>query len=364
MTDFSGIDGIGKASGELLEAAGFFDVQTLAKAGVEDLAVELERANQMLRIATNTPTAVSIGSWIAAARKIVGMDAAPLVAATMPVNYEAMPAIMEMLAAAPSAIPLPAWHLVENQLAVADIPPAILLNRYPGDLEICASSRDVAVRALPRTPTGAPQRSSISTYVQLGESGQQKLEIDPTRLRSIADLEKVGQRIPLSKDLAHAAASREIDRIALLRAPLESTNRGRDPRSRRFVRGVLHSHPVSMTLGALVTLAMAVLLPLAIAVSGVLLASVLFPAKFAWVSPWLLAVPCGLPLLGGVYLIFGMKGRCRICTQRVFLHRTCLKNSKAHHIRGFGHIIPVSLHILLFRWFRCSYCGTSVRLKK
>ena len=364
MTDFSSIHGIDKTSCELLEAAGFFNVETLAKAGVDELAGELERANRMLRIAKLTPTAASIGLWIAAARDIVGVEEAPVVEAAMPVNYELTPAVMELLAAAPAAIPLPAWYLVENHLAVADIPPAILLNRYSGDLEIRSSGRNVAVRALPRTPTGAPQRPLTSAYVQLGDIGQQRLEIDTTRLRSIADLEKVGQHIPVSKSVSSADISAESARIALIRAPLEATNRGRDPRSRWYVRGVLHSHPLTMTLGALVTVVLAALLPLAIATSSVLLLAVLFPEKFAWASPWLLAVPCAVPLLGGLYLIFGMNGRCRICTQRIFLHRACLKNSKAHHIRGLGYVIPVCLHILLFRWFRCTYCGTPVRLKK
>ena len=374
MTDFTSLEGLDKSSRELLEAAGFFDVETLARADVEDLAVELQRANRILKLARHTPTAASIGEWIAAARRIVGVEDEPVVeqpelpAQAMPVNYELNPAVMEMLASAPVAIPLPASYLVENQLAVADIPPAILLNRYSGDLEIRASDRatprEPSARVMPRSPVGSAPRSQQSAYVQLGESGQQRLEIDTTRLRSIADLEKVGQHMAVSKSVPSTDGSRESERIALIRAPLEATNRGRDPRSRRYVRGVLHTHPVSMTLAAVITLLLALLLPLAMVASSFLLLAVLLPEKFAWVSPWLLALPCGLPILGGLYFIFGMNGRCRICTQRVFFHRGCLKNSKAHTIWGLGHIIPLSLHILLFRWFRCTYCGTPVRLKK
>ena len=374
MTDFTSLEGLDKSSRDLLEAAGFFDVETLARADVEDLAVELQRANRILKLARHTPTAASIGEWIAAARRIVGVEDEPVVeqpelpAQAMPVNYELNPAVMEMLASAPVAIPLPASYLVENQLAVADIPPAILLNRYSGDLEIRASDRatprEPSARVMPRSPVGSAPRSQQSAYVQLGESGQQRLEIDTTRLRSIADLEKVGQHMAVSKSVPSTDGSRESERIALIRAPLEATNRGRDPRSRRYVRGVLHTHPVSMTLAAVITLLLALLLPLAMVASSFLLLAVLLPEKFAWVSPWLLALPCGLPILGGLYFIFGMNGRCRICTQRVFFHRGCLKNSKAHTIWGLGHIIPLSLHILLFRWFRCTYCGTPVRLKK
>jgi hypothetical protein len=364
MTDFSSIHGIGKTSRELLEAAGFFDAEALAKAGVDELFIELQRANRILQISKRTPSPVIIGKWIEAARHKVGVEPAAVVMPAMPVDYEATPQVMEMLAVAPQAIPLPAWQLVENHLAVSDIPPAILLNRYSGDLEIRFSNRDTAVRPAPRAPLGALPRPSSSGNVQLGEAGQQRLEIDTSRLRSIADLEKVGQRIPVSKSLSNAGSTPESERIALIRVPLEATNRGRNPLSRSYVRGVLHPHPVGMTLGAMVTLALAALLPLAIAVSGLLLLAVLFPGKFGWVSPWLLVVPCGLPLLGVLYLILGLNGRCRICTQRVFLHRACRKNVKAHHLRGLGYVIPVCLHMLLFHWFRCTYCGTPVRLKK
>lgn len=364
MADFSSIHGIGKTSCELLEAAGFFDVESLAKAGVDELVIELQRANRILQISKRTPSPASIGKWIVAAREKLGIEEQAVAAPAMPVNYEAMPQVQEMLAAAPLAIPLPAWQLVENHLAVADIPPAILLNRYSGDLEIRSTNREPPPRAIPQPPLGGAPRPLSSGYVQLGESGQQRLEIDTSRLKSIADMEKVGQRIPVSKGLPNSEATRESDRIALIRAPLESTNRGRDPRSRSYVRGVLHTHPVGMTIGAIVTLALAAMLPLAIGVSGLLLLAVLYPARFAWASPWLLVVPCVLPVLGFLYMFYGMSGRCRICTQRVFLHRACLKNAKAHHIRGLGHIIPMCLHILLFRWFRCTYCGTPVRLKK
>jgi hypothetical protein len=41
-----------------------------------------------------------------------------------------------------------------------------------------------------------------------------------------------------------------------------------------------------------------------------------------------------------------------------------LKNRKAHHIPVLGYVFAVAVHIVLFRWFRCTYCGTPVRLKE
>jgi hypothetical protein len=365
MTDLKCIHGIGKVSLELLEAAGFHDAETLAMAGVDDLVSELQRANNILQLANRAPAKKAVGNWIAAARKHIGRVDEAVAAPSMPVNYEVTPQGRELLGVAPLAIPLPVWQLVENQLAVADIPPAILFNRYSGDLEIRVTARTAAAGGVPRVSLpGLSRPVSSSVYVQLAEAAPPRLEIDVSRLRSVADLEKVGQLIPGSLSAPPADGAPDNNRVALIRAPLAETNRGRDPRSRSYVRGVLHTHPGGMTAGAVVTLVLAVLLPLAMVDCFLLLLAVLFPNNFSWVSLWFLVLPCCLPVLGIFYLIFGVGGHCRICTQRVFLPRSCRKNIKAHHIRGLGHIVPMCLHMLLFRWFRCTYCGTPVRLKK
>jgi hypothetical protein len=365
MTDLNSIQGIGKGSCKLLEAAGLLDAAALAKANADELCRELTQANNVLKIVKSTPTLKIIERWIADARKQIGMEDAPVPVADTPVDYEALPQIVELLAMAPLAIPLPVRQLVENQLAVADIPPAILLNCYSGDLQIRVTDRDATQRAVPLAPMRLGARTAtVSHYVHLAEPAQQRIEIDTSRMRSIADLEKVGPRVPLPKNPSNPDAVPENDRVALIRAPLEKTNSGRSPRSRFYVRGVLHTHPLSMAFGAVITLLMAVLLPVSVVISVLLLTASLVPDSLPWVSPWFLVLPCCIPVLGLFYLIYGVGGKCRICNQRVFMPRACLKNTKAHYFHGLGYIIPMSLHMLVFRWFRCTYCGTPVRLKK
>src|SRR6478609_1834614 len=70
MTELSSIPGIGQSSLELLEATGFLNAEALAKAGVEELAKELERANRILQIAAVTPDRSHVESWIASAREL------------------------------------------------------------------------------------------------------------------------------------------------------------------------------------------------------------------------------------------------------------------------------------------------------
>ena len=350
MTNLSNIPGIGKASLELLEAAGFLDVESLAKAGVDELANELERANKVLQIAKRAPARASVQKWISSARDITGAGENDEGNVTMPVNYEQSPQVATMLANAPFAIPLPAKLLMEKELAVADIPAAIFLNRYSGDLEVKVDEK--IPRAPQSRPTGSPN------FIKMADNGQSRYEIDNSRIKS-TDALNSGTVRPLS-----AKPTQDNDRVALIRGPRVETNKGRDPESPFFIRGVLHSHPVSMAVGAVVTLLLAALLPLAVGSTTLLLLSDLKPEHFAWVPKWLLVFPFSLPIVGFGYLCWGINGTCRICGQRQFVPRMCLKNSKAHHVRGLGYIVPVCLHMLTFKWFRCTYCGTPVRLKK
>jgi hypothetical protein len=33
-------------------------------------------------------------------------------------------------------------------------------------------------------------------------------------------------------------------------------------------------------------------------------------------------------------------------------------------VKVIGYIFPLCVHIILFRWFRCTHCGTPIRLKE
>lgn len=352
MTQLRSIPGIGKTSLELLEAAGFGSAEALAKAGCDELAAELERANGILRIAKRAPAKTNVRKWIDAARTLTGAGSEPEAAPKMPVDHESSPPVAAMLADSPFAIPLPAKVLKDRSLAVSDIPPAILLNRYSGDLEVRVEDRVPGPRQGGR-PAAPESNVRIAESIATG-----RLEIDSSRVKPT---DALAGRAPRP---APTSAVIQNDRVALIRAPREKTNRGRDPKSRRYVRGVLHSHPIFLTTGAIATLVLFVALPLGIVSSALLLLSQEVPATFGWVPKWFLAFPLALPVAGLAYLIWGLGGSCRICGQKLFVPRMCLKNSKAHHFPGLGHIVPLCFHILLFRWFRCTYCGTPVRLKK
>ena len=346
MIQLSQIPLIDPLSLELLEAAGFMNAEALARTGANELIQEIERANKVLRISKTLPSASDANAWILAARDLTELEFEGDGNESDPTDF---PQGVIDLGSAPFAIPLPARLLVDKQLTVADIPQAVFLGHTSAPTEV--KKIEIAPIAHHRV---SPERSG---NVQVAETSVARLEIDTTRIKSTQDFAnesavKVSRPVPSDSE-----------RVALIRGPLEKTNRGRNPRSRRYIRGVLHNRPTFMKIGAVVTLTLLAVLPIAVVSAALLLLSDLFPRNFAWVSKWLLVFPASLPLLAIAYLIWGLGGSCRVCGQKQFVPRVCLKNSKAHRLPFLGYIIPVCLHMILFKWFRCTYCGTPVRLK-
>lgn len=358
MPALNEISGIGAPSLELLEVVGILDAEHLAAQNPDFLVAELRRANEALSIAKKSPGKATVTNWISSAIDLVGAQpSAPVRAPDTPVdkvagavNYEASPEAREMLDQAPYAIPLPGRVMMAGQLRVTDVPAGLLLNRYSGDLDV-----RVGDPSAPRTDV--PSRRN-SRRAEPSPTHTQQRQFDASKVKAISDSAPAAPRVPQSKE------GHEEDRVALIRAPREKTNRGKDPNSRRYIRGVLHTHPWSLRIGAVASLLLVINLPLAIVSGFLLLLSQENPDDFSWVPPWILAFPTALPITGLMYLIWGMTGKCRICTQKLFVHKGALKHVKAHRLPGMGYVVPLCLHLLLFSWFRCSSCGTPVRLKK
>jgi hypothetical protein len=358
MADVATLPGIDEQSVELLEAVGFRHLDALARAGVDALAQELEKANAMLKLRQETPGADLVRAWVEEACRITGREP---ISEEVPcvewINHEQTSEVAHLLTVAPVAIPAPSRSLMEHQVAVSDIPEAILLNRHVGPLD----ARTSAIRPRRRERDSRPVRPVSSGSVRFAESSAKlppKLQIDTTRMRSTENPDDHSIPIP------EALPSNPDDRLHLLKTARPETNQGRNPSSRFYIRGVLHTEPVSMYLGALSTLPVCVLLPLAMVSAMLLLASEQAPAAFGWVPSWLIVFPLALPLAALAWLILALGKRCRVCRQKLFVHTPHLKSPKAHRIPGLGYVVPLCLHLLLFSWFRCSNCGTSIRLKE
>lgn len=356
---------------QLLESAGCGDLAEIAVMEVNDLRNRLSAANQELKVYKKLPSTKQIEKWITAAREQSGMTSAESVpaaetAAPEPetpeaaepelVNFEFDPDVLEMIAMSPVALPLPGKFLAAKQVPVQEIPEAILLTAARGDVSI-------------RVGTKSPEKTTDSTiiknpvaqgnYVNTISFGMKKEEVNRSRIRSTQEFLD-----PNAKPQTEDHKARAAERMQRLRAAAPETNEGVNPASRRYIRGVLHSNPKQVWWGALFTLACHIVIPLGIFAAFALLLKDNGSAMFQWVPSWFLAFPLGVFVIGALYLTISYGCSCRICGQKCFVPRNCLKNKKAHHLPILGYVFAVALHIVLFRWFRCSFCGTPVRLKE
>lgn len=364
---------------ELLEAAGWLDPADLAGADPVELHAELEKANRILRLAEVTPALERVEFLVARAVELRGGAVAKRAVATPAVgvrrdakvarpkpsaepaaeevrfvNYEASADMAAMLRHSPVAIPLPNRALAEAGIAPGEIAEAALLDHVRSDLQLRVRPRQ---RKRPRRVRRGAE-SDAGTEPEPVEESELPKEVADMRLRSLDDI----RRMPQPSRRERRAMLDE--RTALIRAPRAETNRGKNPNSRRYIRGVLHDRPYRVWFGCLIVLLFQLAVPLAVASAPLLLLADSRPDDFEWVSRWWIAFPLAVPVLGMLYLIVSTRVKCRVCAQKVLVPRHCRKNKKAHHIPGLGHILPLAMHTLLFRWFTCTFCGTAVRIKE
>jgi hypothetical protein len=351
MLKLKEIPGIDSSDAELLDSAGIRDAKHLADQDPRKLLEKLQRANEILQLVTGLPTELKLESWIHSAEDALSKNKSEFKTPSLEnaVNYEGNEHVATMLANAPCAIPLPGKYLMEKNIRVSDIPAGLLLNRYSGDLDVRIGNPDI-------------QKDDVASRPQIGNAPVRQTSnsksFDPSIIKNIEQKEVPVQRIPVSKQ------GHENDRVALIRAPLESTNLGKSPSSRNYVRGVLHPNPWSLRIGAFFTLLIIPLIPIAI-ISGMLLLLLSTSAEsFPWIPKWLIVFPMALPMILIGYLIWGISGKCRVCSQRLFVKKHAQKHVKSHQLPFMGYIIPLGIHLLLFSWFRCSSCGTPIRLRK
>ncbi len=352
------IPGIEDTSLELLEVAGFRDLDSLAKAGVDSLANELTRANEILKIAEESPSRESVEAWIRAAREALGeIDEKPVTDSDsmMPTDFEAMPELAPVLDEAPCAIPFSGRQLAEAGIPVGEVVPGILLNRYTGDLEVRIDDRQHAE---------SETRQPANQYIQVAEKPRaERHEIDVSRLRSIEEYARQNASRGTGRGLRRRESSGGDDK-RFIREPRPETNAGRNVNSRRYIRGVLHTEPWLLRTGAVFTMILFVVIPLSLAITPMLLLHDGDPDAYHWVRPWWVVFPFLVPLFGICWLLWAYPCSCRICRQRLFVPMKHRKNAKAHRIPLLGYILPLAMHLLAFHWFRCTHCGTPVRLKK
>jgi len=68
-------------------------------------------------------------------------------------------------------------------------------------------------------------------------------------------------------------------------------------------------------------------------------------------------------IIGLMHFLVTLRTRCRVCSCQLFRIRRCDKHHLAHNLPLMGYVFATALHLILFKWIRCMYCGTAIRLK-
>ncbi|MFP6856379.1 MAG: hypothetical protein VCA73_03840 [Roseibacillus sp.] len=124
-------------------------------------------------------------------------------------------------------------------------------------------------------------------------------------------------------------------------------------------RGMSHPGAGHVRLAAAVT----IIAPMMSALTAIALFATLVMDRFyGWEFPWtiallLLVFPVSLIL----YLSIGVKARCRLCGQKLFVPRRCRKHERASK-SIFGHTFAVARNAMVFGSYRCMLCGVKTRL--
>jgi hypothetical protein len=334
MQNLLEIDGITREACSLLEAAGYTDLDALRSNSPELIHAELSKANKMLTIIDQDPSLEMVRSWCDCSIED-GEDLSQVVTAT---KDEAIVAVKDSVRVEKKTALALSEAFIENQkIELADLP----------RVTVVAEKSDEHSEPLTDTilPKSLPKKTEARALKRVASK---KFEVDKSKLKSLDDYRND------STALAPHEKRQDANNV---REATAGINLGVDPSSEEFIRGVLHNDAQRTHLGAFGLLLSFVLLLSSI---GPII-YILFQREYyiwGWMTPVILffALMC--------YLLMARKSSCPVCRQRQFVPKACRKHVKAHTWPLLGNMLPTAWHLLRFKWFRCIFCGTSIRVKE
>ncbi|MDE0860366.1 MAG: DUF4332 domain-containing protein [Akkermansiaceae bacterium] len=374
----SKIPDLGKFSIDLLGAVGIVDVSQLAQADPDILHLDLTKANGVLVLRESSPSPKEVISWIESAREITGIEGAQFDS-----DLDQLAEIEEILV----AIPVHGKRLAEQGIKATDVPVMETVVSGMKEKKTLPRTQPITNPKREFQPDADPAEKLVSLRRKVPErppySKKNPLAIpeEVTLLQDVPErppyskknplaipeevtlLQDVPERPPASKWNSFAIPEEKPQITPLLSkrkqdvrvSASKGLNTGKKLHSRTFIRGVLNPHKWRMRISSLITLLMFALMPASLVALGMVMKTK---------NLWWFVVPAVFLVTFFFYLTVASRMKCRVCGQPVFSPKYCRKHIKAHRVRVFGYIIPTSVHMILFHWFRCIYCGTSVRLRK
>jgi len=377
MLTLQSISNLPSEAADLLEAIGYLDAHEFCESSNNQLLEELLKANETLKIISEPLKLAVLSEWKTIVLSAMGeMPAEPhkiskeeeaetiitqevelksqtlaSLAGASCANFEESPRIQAMLKEAPVAELLPVGLIKQHQIAVGDIEKGILLTECEGDVALKEPSSSSSQKTEPVLPVKKSEPWPQKPRDPIPE--RKRSDLMTSRIRDFSAAENEDHHVkPLDR-----GESREVVSLS------KGLNQGLTPKDRRFVRGVLHPDPWRVRSSAFfAVLAQIFLVASFVVVPSLILYDYLYDVPdVLW---GIVGVVIALVVSGICYLLWGLRARCRVCGQRQFAPKMCLKHRKAHHIPLIGYIFPTALHAMFYKWFYCTYCGTAVRLKK
>lgn len=423
---FKDIEGIDPLALELLDAAGYADTGSITGKGIAEITEELIKANSILEIVAEQPTADTVKEWLEPIEEVVGsLDIKKQI-----VRQEYIIEPGELLATS-YATPLSQSFIDKHEVDFSSLPMGkarftseedasehaftLLDGSHVGGKKPVPLSPDEnedeeeakdeisdtsgigelddlgELEPLPELEKTIAQtvKSSVSEKEELEKTIRQTVstkdsteeEIDPAE-RAIKESEdRLADVDEIFSDAVFSSTNSSIQKEKILSmdafrekgshiSPLQNasssnitksvkkeTNAGVDPSSRRYIRGVLHTDKETFRVSSVAFILFNLCMLAGIVLTPLVLVD---KEKYSWAvwSPLLFVLGIF------IYLTLARKAGCPICNQKQYRPKACLKHKNAHHMPILGYMLPTALHALIFKWFRCIFCGTSVRLKE
>ena len=229
------------------------------------------------------------------------------------------------------------------------------------ELEKWASSDDIL---------SIPEAIEIDDRVhsQLKNPSSSKLAELPPKREGVEIEKEELLKEPL--DLSRIVSSEEYNKGKTHAVPLSHGKKisgGRDPQRKKFLqgtlsrlveRGVVHPLPVRLVLSAILLLLSKFFLMALVIIFFVLALTGNIRLVTELIPFFLAFIPFGIG-----FLIVASRARCRVCSCPLFTVRLCRKHQAAHYVPLVGIACSTALHLLFFKWMRCMYCGTAIRIR-
>ncbi len=336
---------------ELLEAVGILSLEQFASVNPSTVLPELHQAKQMLQMDVQIPSAPVFKDWVEQARVAKLAPSADCIR-TSPAT--ALP-IAKPVNANTAALPL-AKPVTDSARELTSCPPltgstATTVAEAATELTFEArhSTKNTAEAFAepPATlntatdPLEAPiPQQKASNIVR---TAGQTVSVGSYPIRKKYGTNHADSHIPSKKHSKERHSYHFAKKVANKQEEKNYLNK----------KGITHLTPVLTWFGALSVILL---------ISGII-ATIVLTAYMLLndLNGALIVAVCFAPIFLSAlfYIIVGLRPACSICRGKTFSYKKYTRNKAAHHIRPLGYVLSTALHVLIFRWFRCPYCGSA-----